>query len=96
MDAFDKIETDWKLVVVGDADHEGDYSRYIKNKAQLSGKVVDEYCPKAKIMHCMPCHIGYEIDRAAVDHPNSVIFDQAENRMHMQKAMILWLLGKKV
>jgi len=46
-------------------------------------------------MHCMPCHLGYEITKDAVEHKNSVIFDQAENRMHMQKAMILWLLGKE-
>lgn len=61
---------------------------------QLNAKLIDTYAPKAKIMHCMPCHLGYEISRDAVEHPNSVIFDQAENRMHMQKAMILWLLGK--
>ena len=40
MDAFEEIETDWKLVIVGDADHENDYSRYIKNKARLSGKIM--------------------------------------------------------
>ena len=60
---------------------------------QLNAHIIDTYAPEAKIMHCMPCHIGYEISRDAVDHPNSIIFDQAENRMHMQKAMILWLLG---
>ena len=59
---------------------------------QVNAKLVDTYAPKCKIMHCMPCHIDYEISRDAIDHPNSVIFDQAENRMHMQKAMILWLL----
>jgi len=63
---------------------------------QLNAKLIDTYAPKAKIMHCMPCHVGYEISRDAIDHKNSVIFDQAENRMHAQKAMILWLLGKKV
>jgi ornithine carbamoyltransferase len=61
---------------------------------QLNAGIVDKYSPKAKIMHCMPCHVGYEISRDAIDHPNSVIFDQAENRMHIQKAIILWLLGK--
>jgi ornithine carbamoyltransferase len=60
---------------------------------QLSAKLIDTYAPKAKIMHCMPCHVGYEISRDAIDHKNSVIFDQAENRMHMQKAIICWLLG---
>lgn len=60
---------------------------------QLNAKLINDHAPDAKIMHCMPCHIGYEISRDAVDHPNAVIFDQAENRMHMQKAMILWMLG---
>ena len=62
---------------------------------QLNTEIIEKYCPKAKIMHCMPCHLGYEITKDAVEHNNSVIFDQAENRMHMQKAMILWLLGKE-
>ena len=61
---------------------------------QLNASVVDLSGGKAKIMHCMPCHVGYEITRDAIDHPNSVIFDQAENRLHAQKAVILHLLGK--
>ncbi|MCC6711259.1 MAG: ornithine carbamoyltransferase [Candidatus Pacebacteria bacterium] len=63
---------------------------------QLNAKLVDNYCHQAKIMHCMPCHIGYEISRDAIDHQNSIIFDQAENRMHIQKAIILWLLDIKI
>ena len=62
---------------------------------QLNAKLVNENAPQAKIMHCMPCHVGYEISRDAIDHPNSIIFDQAENRMHIQKAIILWLLEKE-
>ncbi len=61
---------------------------------QLNAKLIDTFTPKAKIMHCMPCHIGYEITRDAIDHSNSVIFEQAENRLHMQKAILLWLFGK--
>ena len=61
---------------------------------QLNANLINTYCPDAKIMHCMPCHIGFEITRDAVDHPNSVIFDQAENRLHGQNAIILKLLGK--
>jgi ornithine carbamoyltransferase len=61
---------------------------------QLNAKIIDTYAPLAKIMHCMPCHIGYEITRDAIDHPNSIIFDQAENRLHIQKAILLWLLDK--
>lgn len=63
---------------------------------QLNANLINTFAPSAKIMHCMPCHIGYEISRDAIDHPNSVIFDQAENRKHIQKAIILWLLEKNL
>ena len=61
---------------------------------QLNKALLDKYNCQAKLMHCMPCHIGYEITRDAVEHPNSIIFDQAENRLHLQKAVILRLLDK--
>ena len=61
---------------------------------QLNAKLIDEYEPQAKIMHCMPCHVGYEITSDAINHKNSIIFDQAENRLHAQKAVILHLLSK--
>ncbi len=63
---------------------------------QLNAELINKYAPKAKIMHCMPCHIGYEITKDAVRHPNSVIFDQAENRLHGQKGIIMWLLEKEM
>lgn len=60
---------------------------------QLNAALIDTYAPPhARIMHCMPCHVGYEISRDAIDHRRSVIFEQAENRLHMQKAMLCWLL----
>ncbi|MEE9323510.1 MAG: ornithine carbamoyltransferase [Candidatus Aenigmarchaeota archaeon] len=59
---------------------------------QLSKALLDKYKSNAKIMHNMPCHPPYEITRDAIDHPNSIIFDQAENRLHIQKAIILHLL----
>ncbi len=59
---------------------------------QLSKALLDRHGSDAKILHCMPCHVGYEITRDAIDHPNSLIFDQAENRMHIQKAIMVWLL----
>jgi len=62
---------------------------------QVNAKMIDTYCPNAGIMHCMPCHIGYEITRDAVDHKNSCIYDQAENRLHIQKAILVWLLEKE-
>lgn len=74
-----------------------EYDRRIKTfmPYQLNVDLLDKFCSQAKIMHCMPCHIGYEITRDAVDHPNSIIFDQAENRLHIQKAILLKLLGDK-
>ncbi len=49
---------------------------------------------RALIMHDMPIHPGYEISRGAIEHPNSILFDQAENRLHAEKAVLLRLLGK--
>lgn len=61
---------------------------------QLNAKLIDTYAPKAKIMHCLPPHVGYEISRDAMDHKNSIVLDQTENRLHIEKAIIMWLLGK--
>jgi len=61
---------------------------------QLNTALIEKYNPEVKIMHCMPCHVDYEITSDAINHKNSVIFDQAENRMHIQKAIILYLLKK--
>ena len=47
----------------------------------------------ALVMHCLPAHRGYEIEGELVDDPRSVVFDQAENRMHSQKAVLLKLGG---
>lgn len=52
-----------------------------------------KYAPAAKIMHCMPCHVGYEITAEAIEHPNSIILAQAENRLHLQKGLLVWLLA---
>ncbi len=62
---------------------------------QLNATILKAHAPQARIMHCMPCHVGYEISRDAIDHKNAIIFDQAENRLHMQKAMIMWMLEKE-
>lgn len=60
---------------------------------QVNAKLLKETGTKAKIMHCLAAHVGYEITRDAIDHPNSIIFDQAENRLHIQKALLVSLIG---
>jgi ornithine carbamoyltransferase len=44
-------------------------------------------------MHCLPAHRGEEVTAGVIDSPRSIVFDQAENRMHIQKAILLLLLG---
>ena len=60
---------------------------------QLNDRVLGMARPGAVVMHCLPAHRGEEITDAILDGPQSVVFDQAENRLHVQKAVLLSLLG---
>ena len=60
---------------------------------QVNERVVGLARKDAIVMHCLPAHRGEEITDAVLDGPQSVVFDQAENRLHVQKAIMVWLLG---
>ncbi len=61
---------------------------------QINRQVLDMAKPDAVVLHCLPAHYGEEITREAVDSPNSAVFDEAENRLHAQKALVALLAGE--
>jgi len=68
-------------------------------KKKFKGYQVDSALLKkakkgALVMHCLPAHRGEEISTEVFEGPQSVVFDQAENRLHGQKAILEWLLKK--
>jgi ornithine carbamoyltransferase len=70
-----------------------------KRERDFAGYCIDEKlmsaAPKhAVVMHCLPAHRGYEISDAAMEHERSLVFPQAENRLHAQKGILAVLMGK--
>lgn len=58
---------------------------------QVDARLFASAKPDALFMHCLPAHAGEEVTREVLDHPRSVIFDEAENRLHVQKAIMAFL-----
>jgi ornithine carbamoyltransferase len=73
---------------------EREQSRRLKTLApyQLNERLLKGAKPDAIVMHCLPAHRGQEITAGVLDGPQSVVLDQAENRLHMQKAILVELL----
>ncbi|GAA6163276.1 ornithine carbamoyltransferase [Pelagimonas sp. KU-00592-HH] len=61
---------------------------------QVNEELMSHAKPDALFMHCLPAHRDEEATSAVMDGPHSVIFDEAENRLHAQKAVMRWCLGK--
>lgn len=62
-------------------------------KFQINSKLLGAAKPSAVVMHCMPAHRGQEITAEAMDGPQSIVLDEAENRLHVQKAILVKLLN---
>ena len=60
---------------------------------QINSKLLEQAKHDVMVLHCLPAHRGEEITAEVVDGPNSAVFDQAENRLHAQKALLLKLLS---
>ena len=74
-------------------EHEAIRRRQVFQPYQVNTELMALAQPSAVAMHCLPAHRGEEITAEVIDGPSSVVFDQAENRLHVQKALILTLLG---
>ena len=62
---------------------------------QVNEKLMASAAPHAVFMHCLPAHRNEEVTDAVIDSVRSIVFDQAENRMHVQKAILMMLVGGK-
>jgi ornithine carbamoyltransferase len=61
---------------------------------QLNADLLAKADPEAVVLHCLPAHRGHEITDEVIDGPHSAVWDEAENRLHAQKALLVWLLER--
>jgi ornithine carbamoyltransferase len=90
VDGVDCVVTDtW--VSMGDKDGENRHN--LLKRYQVNGHLMSLAKPDALFMHCLPAHRGDEVTDEVIDGPQSVVFDEAENRLHAQKGILAWCLN---
>ena len=71
-------------------DKEGEHRHNVLKPYQVNAKLMSLAKPDALFMHCLPAHRGDEVTDEVIDGPQSVVFDEAENRLHAQKGILAW------
>jgi ornithine carbamoyltransferase len=89
--AADVIYTDVWTSMGQEAEHQDRLKKFAA--FQVNTVLLAKAPAHAKLMHCLPAHRGEEVSADAIDGPRSVVFEQAGNRMHVQKALLKWLLS---
>lgn len=87
----DVVVTD-SWISMGQAD--GDAKRRALAPYQVTDLLLQRATAGAIFLHCLPAHRGEEVASAVIDGPRSAVWDEAENRLHAQKAILLWCLGR--
>jgi ornithine carbamoyltransferase len=75
-------------------DKEGKNRHNLLKPYQVNAKLMSLAKPDALFMHCLPAHRGDEVTSEVMDGPQSVVFDEAENRLHAQKGILAWCFDK--
>jgi len=81
-------------VSMGDKD--GHRRHNLLKRYQVNARLMSKAKPDAIFMHCLPAHRGEEVTDEVIDGPQSVVFDEAENRLHAQKGILTWCLHAKL
>jgi ornithine carbamoyltransferase len=79
-------------VSMGDEQTKANRHNLLK-RYQVNAKLMSQAKPDALFMHCLPAHRGEEVTDDVMDGPHSVVFDEAENRLHAQKGILTWCLN---
>jgi ornithine carbamoyltransferase len=74
-------------------DKNGERRHNLLRPYQVNARLMAKAKPDAVFMHCLPAHRGEEVTADVIDGPQSVVFDEAENRLHAQKGILAWCLG---